>query len=110
VSRLTSFAFLREENRLLNARLAGRRLRFDDRERRCLAVLGHRLGRQLLAQVATLVTPDTILRWHASWWHTSGRIAPAEAVLRTRRQPSERLSFGWRPRTLRGATRAFRMR
>ena len=27
-----------------------------------LAELGHRLGRRLLAQVATLVTPDTILR------------------------------------------------
>ena len=40
-------AFLREENRLLKTRLAG-----------------HRLGRHLLAQVATLVTPDTILRWH----------------------------------------------
>jgi hypothetical protein len=57
-------AFLREENRLLKARLAGRRLRFDDGERRRLAELGHRLGRRLLAQVATLVTPDTILRWH----------------------------------------------
>ena len=56
--------FLREENRLLKARLAGRRLRFDDGERRGLAVLGHRLGRSLLVQVATLVTPDTILRWH----------------------------------------------
>ena len=40
-------AFLREENRLLKARLAGRSLRFDDGERRYLAVLGHRLGRRL---------------------------------------------------------------
>ena len=30
-------AFLREENRLLKARLAGKRLRFDDGERRRLA-------------------------------------------------------------------------
>ena len=57
-------AYLREENRLLKARVAGQRLRFDDRERRRLAELGHRLGRRLLAQVATIVTPDTILRWH----------------------------------------------
>jgi len=57
-------AFLREENRLLKTRLAGRRLRFDDGGRRRLAELGHRLGRGLLAQVATIVTPDTILRWH----------------------------------------------
>ena len=57
-------AFLREENRVLKARLEGRRLRFDDYERRRLAVLGHRLGGRLLADVATLVTPETILRWH----------------------------------------------
>ena len=57
-------AFLREEDRILKARLSGQRLRFEDGERRCLAELGQRLGRRVLAQVATLVTPDTILRWH----------------------------------------------
>jgi hypothetical protein len=57
-------AFLREENRLLKVRLDGQRLRLDDHERRRLAELGHRLGRRLLGHVATLVTPDTILRWH----------------------------------------------
>ena len=29
-----------------------------------MAVLGARLGRQILVEVATIVTPDTILRWH----------------------------------------------
>jgi putative transposase len=57
-------AFLREENRVLKARLEGQRLRLDDSERRRLAELGHRLGRRVLGQVATIVTPDTILRWH----------------------------------------------
>ena len=57
-------AFLREENRVLKARLEGRRLRFDDDERRRLAELGHRLVPRVLYQVATIVTPDTILRWH----------------------------------------------
>jgi putative transposase len=57
-------AFLREENRVLKARLEGQRLRLDDSERRRLAELGHRLGRRVLEQVATIVTPDTILRWH----------------------------------------------
>jgi len=56
-------AFLREENRILRARVPGQRLRFDG-ERRRLAALGHTLGRRVLAQVATVVTPDTILRWH----------------------------------------------
>lgn len=56
--------YLREENRVLKAQLHGRRLRLDDEERRRLAVIGHRLGRRILADVATIVTPDTILRWH----------------------------------------------
>jgi hypothetical protein len=33
-------------------------------------VRGHRLGRAALRQVATTVTPDTILRWH---WHLIAR-------------------------------------
>ena len=74
-------AFLREENRLLKTRLAGQRLRFDDNERRRLAEVGHRLGRRLLAQVTTLVTPDTILRWHRElvarkWTYRAGHGRP----------------------------------
>ena len=57
-------AFLREENRALKAQLTGRRLQLNDAQRRRLAVLGQRLGRGVLREVATLVTPDTILRWH----------------------------------------------
>jgi hypothetical protein len=59
-----TIAFLREENRVLKARLEGRRLCLDDQERRRLAELGHRLGRRVLAEISTIVTPDTILRWH----------------------------------------------
>jgi hypothetical protein len=44
--------------------LNGRRLRLTDEQRRRLAAKGRRLGRRLLRQVATLVTPDTIRRWH----------------------------------------------
>jgi transposase InsO family protein len=44
--------------------LKGRRVRFTDDQRRRLAVKGRRLGRRVLRQVATIVTPDTILRWH----------------------------------------------
>jgi hypothetical protein len=29
-----------------------------------LGAIGHRLGRRLLADVGTIVMPDTILRWH----------------------------------------------
>jgi hypothetical protein len=56
--------FLREEHRVLKRQLRGRRLQLSDGDRRRLAVLGERLGRRVLAEVASLVTPDTILRWH----------------------------------------------
>jgi hypothetical protein len=56
--------YLVEENRVLKGQMKGRRLRLTDDQRRRLAAKGRRLGRRLLRQVATLVTPDTILRWH----------------------------------------------
>jgi putative transposase len=56
--------YLVEENRVLRAQLRGQRLRLTDDQRRRLAARGHRLGRAALGQVATIVTPDTILRWH----------------------------------------------
>jgi putative transposase len=40
------------------------RIRLTVEERRRLARHGQRLGRRRLAAVATIVTPDTILRWH----------------------------------------------
>jgi transposase InsO family protein len=56
--------YLIEENRILKAQLGGRRLRLTDTERRRLAALAHPLGRQRLQELATLVTPDTLLRWY----------------------------------------------
>jgi putative transposase len=61
--RQQAVADLVDENRILRAHLRGR-VRLTDEERRRLAVHGHRLGRRRLGQVATIVTPDTILRWH----------------------------------------------
>lgn len=59
-----TIAYLREENRVLHEQLGGRRLRFNDEQRRRLATKAQGLGRQLLAEVATLVTPETLLAWH----------------------------------------------
>src|SRR3990172_5328411 len=56
--------YLGEENRVHREQLKGRRLRLTDDQRRRLAAKGQRLGRRVLRQVATIVTPDTILRWH----------------------------------------------
>jgi putative transposase len=40
------------------------RLRLTDEERWRLAKLGKALGRKALQQLATIATPDTILRWY----------------------------------------------
>src|SRR6266581_5713516 len=56
--------YLREENRVLREQLGGRRLRLDDNQRRRLAVRAKELGRKVLAEVATIVTPETLLAWH----------------------------------------------
>jgi transposase InsO family protein len=56
--------YLREKNRVLRSRLPEGRLRFTDAERKRLAARGAEIGRALIADVATLVSPDTILRWH----------------------------------------------
>ncbi len=56
--------YIQEENRVLKAKLKGKRIRFTDDERRRLAVKGKALGRRALRAVASIVTPDTILAWH----------------------------------------------
>jgi putative transposase len=56
--------YLKEENRLLKEKLGDRKLHFTDAERRRLATRAKLLGRKRLAQLDTLVTPDTLLRWH----------------------------------------------
>ncbi len=71
--------YLIEENRVLKEQLKGRRINLSDDQRRRLAAKGKRIGRRLLMQVATIVTPDTILRWHrrliaAKWTYPSKRV------------------------------------
>jgi putative transposase len=56
--------YLREENRVLREQLGDRRLRFNDDQRRRLAARAKGLGRKLLAEVASIVTPETLLAWH----------------------------------------------
>jgi putative transposase len=55
--------YLVTENRILRQQITGR-LRLSDGERKTLAEIGKKLGRQALAEVATIVKPETILAWH----------------------------------------------
>src|SRR6516225_9045168 len=72
--------YLREENRVLREQLSGRRVRFNDDQRRRLAVRAKGLGRKLLREVTTIVTPETLLAWHrkliAQKYDGSGKRGP----------------------------------
>ena len=97
-------AYLIEENRVLRRQLGGRRLRLTDDDRRKLAARAYRLGRQALREVATIVTPDTLLRWHRQliarkWTYakngTSRRGVLAEIRQLVRRMAEENPSWGY---------------
>jgi putative transposase len=72
--------FLREENRVLREQLGDRRPRLNDDQRRRLATKAKGLGRKILAEVATIVTPETLLAWHrkliAQKYDGSGKRGP----------------------------------
>ena len=55
--------YLVTENRILRDQLKGR-LQLNDGERKTLADIGQKLGKQALKEVAQIVKPDTILGWH----------------------------------------------
>ena len=55
--------YLATEHRILRNQLTGR-VRMSEGERKALAEIGHRLGKQALQDVAHLVKPETILGWH----------------------------------------------
>ncbi|RKY16550.1 MAG: hypothetical protein DRQ55_17785, partial [Planctomycetota bacterium] len=71
--------YLVEENRVLKQQLGGRRLRLSDDQRRRLPAKGKFIGRRALDRFATIVTPDTIMRWHrkliaAKWTYQARRV------------------------------------
>jgi transposase InsO family protein len=55
--------YLVTENRILRQQLKGR-VRLNDGERKALAEISQKLGKQALQEVATIVKPDTILGWY----------------------------------------------
>lgn len=77
---LQMIEYLREENRVLREQLGDGRLRLTDHQRRRLAAKARGLGRKVLAELATIVTPETLLRWHrqliAQRYDGSGKRGP----------------------------------
>jgi hypothetical protein len=56
--------YLHEENRILKAKLQGKRIQLTDTERRRLAVLAHPIDRKDLKELSIIATPDTLERWY----------------------------------------------
>jgi hypothetical protein len=56
--------FQNDQIKAMLKKLGKKRLLLTDDQRRVLAVKGHALGRTALLELTTIVTPDTILRWH----------------------------------------------
>lgn len=97
--------YLKVENAVYLEQLGGRPGHLNDAQRARLAVRGKPLGRKILGQVASVATPDTILRWFRDLvsrkYDTSTRRRPgrpriadvvAEVVLRLAR---ENPTFGY---------------
>ena len=83
-----------------------KRIRLNDDQRRRLAVQGKILGRKALGEIASLFTPDTILRWHRhlvaqKWDHSAKRAGvgrpatPQEVVDLIRRFAQENPTWGY---------------
>ena len=71
-------AFQNDQIEALLKKLGKQRVMLTDDQRRQLAVKGKAIGRKALMEVTTIVTPDTILRWHRElvaqkWDHSERR-------------------------------------
>jgi putative transposase len=67
-------AYLAAENRRLCNQIKTRRVLLTDAERQMLVEMGHTLGRQALAEIATIAKPDTILAWHRKLIEQQGSV------------------------------------
>ena len=99
--------YLQEENRVLKVRLGDKRIRFIDAERRRLARRAKVLSREVLHELKTLVTPDTLMRSYlelvCAKWDYSHRRGPGrprvmkEIVDLILRMALENPSWGYTP-------------
>ena len=98
--------FYRAELEALMKVQGKKRILLTDDQRRLLAVKGKSLGRKALMELTTIVTPDTILRWHRTlvaqkWNYTERRKSVGRPCVKTEivdlvlRFARENLSWGY---------------
>jgi hypothetical protein len=78
--------YLITENRILREKLGKKRILLNDGQRRRLAAKGMIPGRKMLERLATIVTPETILRWHRElvarhWDYSHRRKSPGRPLV-----------------------------
>jgi len=96
---------------LLKQRLRSKRIRFTDAERSLLARKAKAVGRKALLKLDTIVSPNTLLRWHrrlvAEKWSYSQRRGPGRpGVMREIAQLIVRMASdnaGWGYTRIQGA-------
>jgi hypothetical protein len=74
---------LRTENQVLKEKFGSKHIVLNEGKRR-LAIKGKALGRRALKEIAIMVIPETILRWHrellARKWDCSSRRSPRRSL------------------------------
>ncbi len=94
-SQQAAIEYLRTENQILRPVVGQKRILLNDDQRRRLAVKGKVLGLRRLRELAGIVTPETILRWHrrlvARKWDYSDQRKPSPG----RPRPSTKRSLIW---------------
>jgi len=98
--------YLKKENRVLREQIGNGGMRFSDDQRHRLEASAKAIGRKLLQEIATIVTPETLLAWHrkliAQKYDGSADRGPgrprtsAEIAALVTRMATENRSWGYR--------------
>jgi hypothetical protein len=76
---------------LQSRQLRGKRLRFADNQRRRLAAKAktktEKMSRKKLMEIASIIRPDTLLRWYPQKYNGSAKRGPGRPRVRSRTGP-----------------------